>query len=168
VLPAVEWARVGVSGGRHYGLRLHVRHILGERLLHYGAIVVVEGANPNKDGADFFAGEWADDMRAAGLPVRHEQHPANWEAPCHPECHHGGRRRNRGQPGYYCPAQGNYRNQEMADSGLDEWLFFYEQGRARRRLGGTGDAEKRAIRAKIPLLRYEAGKFLGVDQHKLW
>jgi YspA, cpYpsA-related SLOG family len=149
--------RVLVTGGRHYGLEWHVRQVLDDCLARLGAIVVVHGDNRSEDGADFFARRWALDAIAAGKPVIHEPHPADWDAPCRPECNHGGRQAH-GDGGRrdYCRAQGNYRNQEkLIDPGAGECHAFFQQGRLGQ--GGTGDCAERADNAGILVHRYEHG-----------
>lgn len=148
--------RVGVTGGRHYGHRQHVRRVLEDALARYGAILVVHGDNESPDGADFFAREWAEEKKAAGFPVDHEPHPADWMAPCWAECYHQPR-----TPGECCPAQGNYRNQEMVDLGAAEWHAFFQPGRVNK--GGTGDCAGRAEAAGIRVHRYVDGRALIVQ-----
>lgn len=48
-----------------------------------------------------------------------EPHPADWAAPCRPQCKPNHRRPSRGG-GTSCPAAGPYRNRDMAVSGVQE------------------------------------------------
>jgi hypothetical protein len=72
-----------------------------------------------------------------------EPHPADWDGPCRETCapHH---RRFRFRGSDYCPAAGNYRNQEMADLGADECV-------AGPGGSGTRDMVRRAKAAGIPV-----------------
>ena len=109
-------------------------------------LVVAHGGNPR--GADFLAGHWARRQRAAGRPVTEEARPADWGAPCRPECRPGHRRR-RGRGPEYCPAAGNYRNQELlVDRGAGGCLAFFQAGAPNR---GTSDCVRRAVTAGIPV-----------------
>ena len=96
-------------------------------------------------GTDFLAAQAA---RKMGWQV--EDHPADWNAPCRDTC---GKRDHR-RPGRggvtYCPAAGDYRNQEMVDTGADVCLAFYKQG-ARNK--GTTDCANRAKAAGITVVR---------------
>lgn len=78
-------------------------------------VIVVHGA---ADGGDTLA-----HLAAVDLGFTPEPHPADWEGPCRPECRPGHRRRRRDGT-LYCPAAGDYRNQEMADLGADTCVAF--------------------------------------------
>jgi hypothetical protein len=96
-----------VCGGRKFEDRELMAKAL-ERLPEDA--VLVHGAAP---GADSMA---ADIWTEWGGVV--DPHPADWTGPCRDACRHGPRKR-RGDGTTYCPAAGNYRNQEMLDSGVD-------------------------------------------------
>jgi len=80
-----------------------------------------------------------------------EPHPAPWNAPCRDGCRHQPRQHRSGQA--YCPAAGNYRNQDMVDAGADVCLAFYVAGLA---CVGTSDCDQRAVKAGIPVTRIGA------------
>lgn len=116
-------------------------------------LIVVHGAcYPPKDpngqmpwkSADWLAHRWVIDLPHP-LPVREEPHPANWSAPCRPECRHGGRRQNKRGTGTYCPTAGNYRNGDMVAIGADHASVFQLNGST-----GTEDCWKRIKAARIP------------------
>jgi hypothetical protein len=69
-------------------------------------------------GADAIAAKWAEKW---GWLI--EPHPADWTAPCRDTCRPGHRRR-RWDGAEYCPAAGNYRNQDMVDLSADVCLAF--------------------------------------------
>lgn len=126
--------RVIVTGGRDYNGWHTVVFML--RQLPADAVVVHGAAS----GADALAEEfWAGRQERAT-----EKHPADWTAPCRPACMPGHRRWRR-DGSDYCPAAGNYRNQEMADAGADACLAFP---------GGTGTADmvRRAKAAGIRVI----------------
>jgi len=103
-------------------------------------------------GADWLA-VWAALNMSDLLKWEIESHPADWEAPCRPECRPGHRRRQ-GRGPEYCPAAGNYRNQEgIIDPGLDELLAFLKIGAANT---GTSDCMRRAGKARILVHRSAA------------
>ncbi len=95
-------------------------------------------------GADTFAHE-----AALTFGFTPEVHRADWAAPCWSACNHGGRRRHR-SGNTYCPAAGDYRNQEMVDAGADVCLAFYIPGLP---CIGTHDCDRRAVKAGIPVTR---------------
>ena len=80
-----------------------------------------------------------------------EVHPAPWNAPCRDGCKHKPRKHPSGAE--YCPAAGNYRNQEMIDAGADVCVAFYVAGLA---CTGTSDCDQRAVKAGIPVVRIGA------------
>ncbi|MFE7462324.1 SLOG family protein [Nocardiopsis terrae] len=129
--------RVIATGGRKYANRTKVAQALGEVGRRFGPgehIVLVQGEG---SGADRLA---ADEARRLGWTV--ESFPAWWEAPCRDTCRPGHRRMVRGRS--ICPAEGNYRNQRIADSRADLCLAF-PGGR------GTADMVRRATAAGIPV-----------------
>jgi hypothetical protein len=75
-----------------------------------------------------------------------EAHPANWTAPCQPTCLPGHRRRRPNGGGTYCPTAGNYRNQNMVNTGADVCVAAPGPGST-----GTTDCIRRAKRAGIPV-----------------
>jgi hypothetical protein len=80
--------------------------------------------------------------------VEEEAHPADWEGPCRDRCKPGHRRKNkRGRA--YCPAAGNYRNEEMAALGGDRAAaFIYD------RSPGASHGASEFKKAGIPTRRY--------------
>lgn len=122
--------RVLVTGGRGYSNVDEARRQLVE--LDPNAIIVHGAAS----GADSVVALVADSL---GMLV--EAHPADWQGLCRDECKH----KRRGVGGHsYCPAAGNYRNQEMADLGADLCIVF-PGGK------GTADMVRRAKAAGIPI-----------------
>lgn len=104
-------------------------------------VTVVHGGTR---GVDTFAHQ-----AALILGFTPEPHYADWAAPCRSGCNHGGRRRHR-SGNTYCPAAGDYRNQEMVDAGADVCLAFYIPGLP---CVGTHDCDRRAVKAGIPVTR---------------
>lgn len=92
-----------------------IRHALQQAQSAGRPLTVVHG---DADGGDRLAKMVAIQLKVAGYPVDHEPHPADWSAPCTPTCLPGHRQYRRGG-GDYCPAIGNYRNDEMVRSGID-------------------------------------------------
>ncbi|ASR86067.1 hypothetical protein SEA_APPLETREE2_84 [Mycobacterium phage Appletree2] len=132
--------RILVTGSRDWRDDTAVRLALTIHCVCEDEITIVHGHCPT--GVDAIADRFA---------VKHprctpERHPANWEAPCGPQCHHRPRSKN-GKP--YCPIQGHIRNQEMVDLGADVCLAF-PLGESR----GTRDCMKRAERAGIHVINY--------------
>ena len=84
-------------------------------------------------GADWLAVWCALDM-ADLIRWEIESHPADWDAPCRPECRQGHHRP------WGCPAAGNYRNQDIVDADLGELLAFYARREANT---GTSDCVRR-------------------------
>jgi hypothetical protein len=115
-------------------------------------VVVVHGAGGNGDRLAGQAAEY--------LGFTAEPHPADWEGPCRAECSRGLRRMRRDGT-VYCPAAGNYRNQEMVDLGADTALMFALPCTGRKRgcparphdSHGAADCADRAKAAGIPVLR---------------
>lgn len=83
-----------------------------------------------------------------------EAHPADWDAQCRPACRepggHGERRPNRYGSGTYCPAAGNYRNDDMVSLGADTSVAAYKRG---AKNAGTSDCVKRIRKAGIDVHR---------------
>lgn len=125
--------RLLVTGSREYDDRLSLRAAMArvlDSLPDSTTLIVVHGGEeiPEESFAksDRIAGEWALEMKAAGLPVDQEAHPADWTGPCRPECDHGGRKVWRGQS--MCPAAGPYRNEEMCQAGAHQGLAALRVG----------------------------------------
>lgn len=106
-------------------------------------LLVVHGG---AEGGDSIAKRWALEQKAMGLLVDEEEHLADWDGPCRKSCDHGGRRKRRDGTDY-CPAAGNYRNQEMVDLGADHALVGLVSS-ARNK--GTRDCLRRIRTARIP------------------
>jgi hypothetical protein len=136
--------RFAVTGGRKYGDGITVCRALIDLPGADDDTVLVHGA---AQGADRLAADlWG---IVLGRPL--EPHPATWAAACRPTCRPGHRRPYASSPGVvptlvrdFCPAAGNYRNQEMVDSGLD-LLVAFPGG------SGTADMIQRARDAGVPV-----------------
>lgn len=124
--------RVLVTGGRKYSNLNEVRHQL---VGLDPTATIVHGA---ASGADATV-----DLVADSLGFDVESHPAAWEGPCRSECFPGHRRPRVGGD-TYCPAAGNYRNQDMVDLGADLCIAF-PGGK------GTADMVRRVREAGIPV-----------------
>lgn len=126
--------RVGVTGGRNY----HDRDVVERTMFEYCQLgdVIVHGA---ARGADSLCAKLADDMG-----WEKEPHPADWRAPCTPECKPGHRRVN-AYGKSYCPMVGLYRNQEMLDGGLDLLIVFPGNS-------GTADMVRRCKKAGVKIV----------------
>jgi len=164
--------RIGVTGSREFAARDLIRDALiaahDRARPHHGHVLVHGQCDPRHPdtgrmipwgtarrmswevqgrylGADWLA-DWCAITMLGQIRWTVERHPARWDAPCRPECRPG-HRRSRGRGPEYCPAAGNYRNQEQViDPGLDELLAFYRRGAANV---GTADCVRRATRAGI-------------------
>lgn len=143
--------RVGVTGSRDWRRLDVIRAALAAVLAAHPDAVLVSGHA--REGADMLAERaWAallgyraaDEAWRAG---RIERYPADWGAPCREECKRG-HRRSRRSGGTYCPAAGNYRNQEMVDTGPDACVAFFQPGAAN---AGTSDCVRRYVAAGIPV-----------------
>lgn len=139
--------RILITGSRSWV----ARNLLGMGLVHAAAelagptdepVTLVSGACPH--GADRMAEEFAESW---GWVI--ERHPADWNGPCRDSCRPGHRRN--GPRGDYCPAAGNYRNQDMVDLGADACLAFRMAGSR-----GTTHCGEAAERAGIPTRWIEA------------
>lgn len=93
------------------------------------------------DGADTLA---AHCWRAWGGTV--ELHPADWSAPCPPEC--PPHRFHRANGTSYCPAAGKRRNQHMVNLGADVCIALFAAGRT----AGTAHCVNTARDAHIPII----------------
>lgn len=141
-VPGERPCRVLVTGSRALADPAPVEAALRQALADLGPGLVVVHGNARK-GADPIA-----DYLARGLGLAVEPHPADWEGPCRPACRPGHRRAARGA-GTYCPAAGNYRNQEMVDAGACRCLAFLVAASVSP-CSGTRDAIRRAVGAGIP------------------
>jgi hypothetical protein len=135
--------RILVTGSRQWKYRL----VLSAALIYAAGdapseeVTVVHGGSGN---ADMMA-----DREARSYRFHVEPHPADWHGPCRPSCKPGHRNVKNGRD--YCPAAGNYRNQEMVDAGADICLAFYQPGAA---CIGTSDCVRRCTRAGITVRPY--------------
>lgn len=124
--------RLIVCGSREFGDRLALRVALNQVFDQIPAdvtLTVVTGGeeDPSEStSADRIAQEWADELKAQGLPVRREDHPARWEDPCRNTCEPGHRVMSRGR--LICPAAGPYRSEEMCALGADRGLAALKTG----------------------------------------
>jgi hypothetical protein len=112
--------RVIVTGSRTWRDYALICEVLDGILAEHRNVTVVEGAAA--EGADVMAHAWVRRQLRQGASVRGERHPADWDAPCRPECQPGHRRRRRGLT--YCPAAGHYRNTHMVSLDIDETVAF--------------------------------------------
>jgi len=145
VLLGLKPARVLVTGSRNLTDAALVSDGLAyaQAMFSPRPVVIVHGG---ADGADGLAHELA-----PTFGMTRECWPANWKGPCRKTCRPGHRRKR--QDGTdFCPAAGNYRNQQMVDAGAELALAFP--------LGvstGTRDCMRRAEAAGIPVRTYETG-----------
>jgi hypothetical protein len=138
--------RILVTGNRRFGdYDLALTALSAVRWEFGPHFTVVYGDAP---GADRLLAEMAEER---GLGT--EAHPAEWAAPCQPDCRPGHRRTRRDGTNY-CPAAGNYRNQAMVDLGADLVLAFLVEPRISP-CTGTRDCIRRAEAAGIPVRRFE-------------
>jgi hypothetical protein len=152
--------RILVTGSRDWRNQGLIRETLLCALGEFTTIgppVLIHGGQRSRDqatrkryGADFLAGEaWTEIARKRpGWLAQPEVYPAQWTAPCRPECEPGHRRpaRNAHTGGSTCPAQGHYRNQQMVDAGATICFAFPLDGSV-----GTWDCVRRARAAGIPV-----------------
>lgn len=141
--------RVIVTGGRNFRQEWVVFDALAAlyaELPEGDWLWVIHGG---ASGADQAAKTWAWAWHSRGRNVYEEEHKADWSAPCRETCAPNHRRRQR--LGTYCPAAGNYRNQEMIDAGAELVLAFP---------GGTGtaDCKRRAKAAGIEVREVIEGR----------
>lgn len=107
----MEIRRVLITASREWEDRDAVFDVLFGEMAH-GPIIIVHGDCPTGGDADAQAFHLKYWRQGAGV----ERHPAKWRD-CLPSCYHKPRYRRDGT--LYCPAAGNYRNQEMVDLGAD-------------------------------------------------
>jgi hypothetical protein len=136
--------RILVTGSRKWKYRLMLAGALSQAAGDNPAdeVTVVHGNNGN---ADLMA-----DREARLLGFHVEPHDAHWEAPCTQYCQPGHRRRHENGR-EYCPAAGNYRNQQMVDAGADVCLAFYQPEEP---CTGTNDCVNRCLRSGIKVRAY--------------
>lgn len=120
-MTAAARSRVIVSGSRRHDGQAEIWQALDRVYRKIGPLIIVHG---DAAGADTICRRWAEARAAWGWQVSAESHPARWQDPCRPECHHGPRRARPGGPGTYCPAAGDYRNREMVDAGAAGYVAF--------------------------------------------
>lgn len=130
--------RILITGSRDWLDRNAVFNVLYSELAK-STIIVVHGDCPT--GADRFAHEFC-----LHFGVHEEPHPAKWW-PCQSGCRHAPRYRRDGAP--YCPAAGNYRNQEMVDLGASVCHAF-----PLRDSRGTWHCMRAAIKAGIEVVNH--------------
>jgi hypothetical protein len=125
--------RLLVTGSRDWSdlamLRSALDEVLDEVDRAGKRLVVVHGDCP--DGADNQARRWATEQRAAGRPVDHDPHPANWNT--------------------YGLVAGFVRNISMVKAGADRCLAFFAPGAGNK---GTTDCVKQASAHQIKVVRY--------------
>jgi hypothetical protein len=102
-------------------------------------------------GVDSIADKWALDRYYEHVRVK--RMGADWFGPCRATCVKGHRRVPRTGTNTYCPAAGNYRNQEMVDLHPHAAVAFRFTGRTT----GTNDCIRRLTAAKVPTLIYDFG-----------
>ena len=143
--------RILVTGSREFDAAPLLAYRLG-LAVGYGLtrgmqVTVMHGACSR--GAD----KLADTIARAHEGIIVDPKPADWEAECRGSCPPQDHRIAGRNGGTYCPAAGNYRNQEMIDTGPDIVLAFFKRGAAN---SGTSDCVRRAGKAGIPVRRFEA------------
>jgi YspA, cpYpsA-related SLOG family len=141
--------RILVTGSREFDAAPLLAYRLG-LAVGYGLtrgmqVTVMHGANPR--GAD----RLADMIASAHEGIGTDPHAADWDAPCRPECKPGHRKSHGSRD--WCPAAGNYRNQEMVDAHPDVVLAFFKNGATNT---GTSDCVRRAESAGLPVRRFTA------------
>jgi len=99
---------------------------------------IVELAQGGASGADAHAHAWF----FTTLAKKSKQYPAFWQGPCGPLCAPGHRKEYANGTGDYCPAAGNFRNQQMLDEFKPDLVVVFPGGT------GTADMAKRAILAQ--------------------
>lgn len=145
VIASVREAQILVTGSRSWTDReavadalLEAWHDVTQVIDRDCRFVVSHGDCPQ--GADAIAKQWAVDNG-----VIQELHPADWSAPCAPNCPTD-HRKTSARHGEYCPMAGHRRNQFMVDLRPDLVLAFQmDQSR------GTSDCIRRAKAAGIPV-----------------
>lgn len=132
-----------------------LRHYAFEAFSAGGQLVVVHGKAAR--GLDALAANWVRQKRLNGWPVDQDPYPADWNAPCVPECRPG-HRQQRDNGSDYCPYAGFRRNQQMVDTRPLACIAFHRNGSS-----GTRDCLKRAVQARIARLRINWGERDQVD-----
>lgn len=125
--------RILVTGSRSWPNPAPVADVLDAQLAALpagGTLTVVVGYDPQRrypPGVDKITYEYCESVAAfaerQGKALVAETHPADWQAPCRPECDHGPRPVNR-RGRDYCPAAGDYRNVGMVVRGARFCLAF--------------------------------------------
>jgi len=137
--------RLLVTGSRRWVHAESVNEVLSfyTRLaFEYGErLEVVHGAA--RDGGDALAAGWVSRWSRRGWPVSQDPHPANWAAPCDPECHHGPRGVHK-DGRMFCQYAGHRRNSAMVASGVQACVAFWRGGSP-----GTRDCFEKAEKAGI-------------------
>ena len=138
--------RILVTGSRKWRSRTIIEEALLRATIGVDSaeVTVIHGNNGNADRLAAAA------ARKYGFTL--EPHDVNWDVECRPGCGHVQRFTPLGKP--WCPAAGNYRNQEMVDTGADLCLAFFNRGQPNR---GTSDCARRADRAGIRVTRFYEG-----------
>jgi hypothetical protein len=143
--------RVLLTGSRTWADHNTLWRVLEEIHAQRPDMVVVHGAcypreDDDGDRPDMSA-DWLAHVWCTAWNIPDEPHPADWDAPCRSGCSHGYKVRADQRP--YCPAVGNYRNQDMVDLGADLCAAFQVGSST-----GTADCMRRARRAGIPTKRF--------------
>jgi hypothetical protein len=143
--------RVLITGSRRWADTAHLVAVLDRIYAAHRPLTVVHGAA--RSGADLSARDWCEAMndQPGNAEVIEDPHAADWYAPCRPACRPGHRRWRNGRD--YCPAAGNYRNDDMVRLGADWCVAFFQPGEPNR---GTTDCVRRALRAGIHVEAYGA------------
>lgn len=141
--------RLLVTGSREWDHPESVDAVLSHytRLAFAGGSTLLVVHGKARKGLDAMAATWVHQHQRAGWPVAQEAHPANWHAPCVPQCRPGHRKRY-DDGSDHCPYAGFRRNQEMVDAGALACIGFHRRGSS-----GTRDCLRRAAEARIPHLR---------------
>lgn len=136
--------RILITGSRNWTDAQAIRDAIATAIAGFaGPVTIIHGG---ARGADQLAAALAPTF---GPHVTCELWPADWEGPCRDECRPG-HRRSRHDRSSYCPAAGNFRNQDMVDAGTTVCLGF-PLGTSR----GTRDCLRRAGKAGIPTVIHE-------------
>lgn len=118
---------------------------------------IMEGDAP---GGDRMAGRWAIAAATLGWPIkRPERRPAEWHAPCRPECRPGHRRPTNdreGKPdGDVCPRAGFYRNEEMVKEIAERSKPVIVLAFIHNKSNGATNCLDAAIKAGLPWVLFE-------------
>ena len=143
--------RILVTGSREFDavpvLAYRLGLAVGYGLTRGLQVAVMHGACSR--GAD----KLADTIARAHEGITVDPRPADWGAECRGSCPSRSHRIAGRTGETYCPAAGNYRNQEMVDTRPDIVLAFFKRGSAN---SGTSDCVRRAEAAGIPVRRFTA------------